>query len=225
MRARPVIAIDGPAGSGKSTAARLLADRLGFVLVDTGALYRGVALAAEERGVSWDDGERLGQLAEGLDLTFEMVDGAPRLRIDGRDRADAIRTAEISRGASAVSRHPAVRRALLARQRRFGSDGGVVLEGRDIGTVVFPDAEIKVFLGAAPEERARRRTAELTERGTPADFTTTLAEIRARDAQDEGRAVAPLRAAEDAVIVDTTDLSIGEVVDRLEAVVRDKNAV
>jgi CMP/dCMP kinase len=225
LRPRPVVAIDGPAGSGKSTAARLLAARLGYVLVDTGALYRGVALAARERGISWDDGPALGALTEQLALGFEMRDGAPRLRIDGEDRADAIRTPEISQGASAVSRHGPVRQALLARQRRFGAEGGVVLEGRDIGTVVFPDAEVKVFLSADPEERARRRTAELSARGVASDLATTLAEIRARDAQDQGRSIAPLRPAHDAVLLDTTGLTIAQVVQRLEELVREHDPV
>lgn len=218
-RPAPVVAIDGPAGSGKSTAARLLAERLGYTLVDTGALYRGVALAARERGVSWDDGEQLGQLTAALDLAFEMRGGVPRLQVDGKDRADDIRTPEISQGASLVSRHPSVRTALLDRQRRFGARGGVVLEGRDIGTVVFPDAEVKAFLSATPEERAKRRMQELQGRNHPATFEQTLAEIRRRDAQDEGRAVAPLKPAEDAVLLDTTSMSIAEVVDRLEALV------
>jgi CMP/dCMP kinase len=220
VRPRPVVAIDGPAGSGKSTAARLLAERLGYLLVDTGALYRGVALVARERDVPWDDAPRLGELAARLDLGFRMRGSEPRLCIDGVDRADAIRTPELSLGASTVSAHPEVREALLERQRRFGEQGGVVLEGRDIGTVVFPDAEVKVFLGAAAEERARRRTDELRARGMPADLATTLAEIEARDAQDQGRAVAPLRAAADAHVLDTTHLTIDQVVDRLEALVR-----
>lgn len=219
-RSQLVVAIDGPAGSGKSTAARRLAERLGFVLVDTGALYRGVALAAVERGISWNDGEALGDLARSLHLDFEMKDGTSRLHFEGRDREEDIRTAEISQGASLVSRHPQVRAALLDQQRRFGGQGGVVLEGRDIGTVVFPDAEVKVFLRAAPEERARRRTEELRERGQPADYERTLAEIRQRDGQDEGRAVAPLRAADDAVTLDTTELTLDQVVDRLESLVR-----
>jgi cytidylate kinase len=216
-----VVALDGPAGAGKSTAALELARRLGFVLVDTGALYRGVALAARERGVSWDDAEALGRLTAGLDLRFESgPDGAPRLRIDGRDRADEIRTPEISRGASDVSRHPPVRAALLDLQRRLGADGGVVLEGRDIGTVVFPDAEVKVFVTATPEERARRRVSDLAGRGHAADFESTLREIRLRDAQDSERPVAPLRPAPDATVLDTTGLSLTEVVDRLVTLVR-----
>jgi CMP/dCMP kinase len=224
-RARPLIAIDGPAGAGKSTVALGLAQRLGFVLVDTGALYRGVALAAREAGVSWDDDEGLGRLTAALDLRFQAApNGPPRLLIAGRDRSDAIRTPEISLGASEVSRHERVRAALLDLQRRLGRDGGVVLEGRDIGTVVFPDAELKVFLTAAAEIRAARRVQDLAERGITADLGQTLAEIQQRDAQDSGRAVAPLRAAVDAVTLDTTQLDIDAVVGQLAELVREKGA-
>lgn len=213
---RIVIAIDGPAGAGKSTVARELANALGYVLVDTGALYRGVALAALERGVAWDDGPALGTLASALRLSFVPgSDGSPRLQIDGQDRASELRTPEISMGASDVSRHPEVRAALLAIQRALGAQGGVVLEGRDIGTVVFPRAELKVFLTASPETRAMRRVEELRARGTAADFETTLAEVRARDAQDETRPLAPLKPASDSVRVDTTGVTIPEVVARL----------
>jgi cytidylate kinase len=219
--ARYVVAIDGPAGAGKSTVALRLARRLRFILVDTGALYRGVALAARERGIGWDDGGRLGALVDEIDLGFEASeDGPPRLLIDGRNRSAEIRTPEISRGASDVSRHREVREGLLNLQRRLGECGGAILEGRDIGTVVFPDADFKFFLTADAETRAVRRHRELRERGSAADLETTLKEIRKRDEQDANRSTAPLKPAEDAVIVDTTELSIEEVVSDLARRVR-----
>jgi len=217
------VAIDGPAGAGKSTVARRLAARLGFTLVDTGALYRAVALAATERGVAWDDDGRLGPLCEQIEIRLETAaDGATRVLLDGQDRSADIRTPEISRGASAVSARAPVRAALLGMQRDLGAAGGVVLEGRDIGTVVFPDAEVKVFLTASPEERARRRTEELRARGVPADFAETLGEVVARDAQDSGRAIAPLRAADDAVRVDSTGVTVDELIERLARLVQER---
>ena len=225
-RPRPVIAIDGPAGAGKSTVAQLLAKSLGYVLVDTGALYRAIALIARERGVAWTDGPALGALAAGLHLHFVPADdgGAPRLLEGDRDLSSAIRTPEISMGASDVSKHPEVRAALLSLQRQLGKDGGVVLEGRDIGTVVFPDAEAKVFLTASPEVRAGRRVKDLATRGITADLGQTLAEIRARDAQDSERPVAPLKAAADAIVLDTTDLDMPAVVEELARLARAKGA-
>jgi len=222
-RERPVVAIDGPAGAGKSTASRMVAERLGYVLVDTGALYRGVALAAKERGVSWDDGAALGALARSLDVGFFPGEGgASRLLLGGADRSSDIRTPEISQGASKVSAHPEVRDALLGLQRKLGADGGVVLEGRDIGTVVFPDAEVKVFLTASPETRARRRVSDLAERGIAVDYDETLAEIRERDTRDSTRPVAPLRPADDALVLDTSDLPLSEVVERLATLVNSR---
>jgi cytidylate kinase len=216
-----VVALDGPAGAGKSTAARMLADRLGYVLVDTGALYRGVALAARERGIVWDDGPALGLLVDSLVLSFERAaDGRSLLHIDGKDRSGEIRTPQISDGASRVSRHAEVRRALLGLQRRLGEEGKVVLEGRDIGTVVFPDAEVKVFLTASDEARAKRRHSELEATGHQVAFAEVLADIRERDKRDSERDVAPLRPADDAVVLDTSDLPLDQVVDRLEALVR-----
>jgi cytidylate kinase len=224
-RPRPVIAIDGPAGAGKSTVAQQLAKRLGFVLVDTGALYRGLALIARERGVPWTDGPALGELASALDLRFEPVpDAALRLLAADRDLSSDIRTPEISMGASDVSKHPEVRAALLELQRQLGREGGVVLEGRDIGTVVFPDAELKVFLTGSADVRAQRRVLDLESRGIPADFSQTLAEIQARDAQDSGRSVAPLKAAPDAIVLDTTNLDIAAVVDELARLAQGKGA-
>ena len=220
-RSRPVVAIDGPAGAGKSSAARQLANRLGFGLVDTGSMYRAVALIGRERGVSWDDADALGPLSASIDLRFETgSDGVPVLLVDGRDRSQDIRSPEISGGASDVSRHPLVRDALLGLQRQLGSQGGVVLEGRDIGTVVFPDAEVKVFLTADENERARRRWLDLQRRGDQTTFEKVLKGIQERDAQDSQRDVAPLAAAEDAVRMDTTDLDLAAVVSRLADLVR-----
>lgn len=225
MSTRPagqiVVALDGPAGAGKSTAARMLAERLDYVLVDTGALYRGVALAALDRGVSWDDGPALGSLVDALVLTFARdADGRQRLQIDARDRSGEIRTPQISDGASRVSRHREVRGSLLGLQRRLGEAGKVVLEGRDIGTVVFPDAEVKVFLTASDEARAQRRFDELSKAGHAVSFDEVLAEIRERDKRDSERDIAPLKPAGDAILMDTSGITLDEVVARLEAMVR-----
>ena len=215
-----VVALDGPAGAGKSTAARMLAERLGYVLVDTGALYRGLALAAREANVSWDDGPALAALRATLSLTLDRdAEGRSRLSIAGTDRSDHIRTPQISDGASRVSRHPAVRSALLGLQRRLGAQGKVVLEGRDIGTVVFPDAEVKVFLTASDEARAKRRHRELAGAGHHEDFAQVLTDIRERDRRDSERDVAPLKPAPDAIVLDTSDIELDEVVDQLEAMV------
>jgi cytidylate kinase len=212
-RPRPVIAIDGPAGVGKSTTSRELARRLGYTLVDTGALYRGVALAARERGIDWGDEAAVVAICPEIELGFaSQEDGTPRLLLDGIDRGDDIRTPEMSSGASQVSAYSGVRRALLGIQRQLGAQGGVVLEGRDIGTVVFPDAEVKLFLTASAEERARRRVKDLESRGIMVDYDELLAQIRARDEADSTRAIAPLRPAEDAVILDSTSLDLEAVI-------------
>ena len=215
-RSRPIVAIDGPAGAGKSTVSRRLAETLGFVLVDTGAMYRSVALAVRDAGVSFADGAAAGAIAERIvaqsALRFERDPRGVRVTLGGRDVSDAIRTPEIGMGASTVSAHAAVRSALLDLQRQAGQDGGVVLEGRDIGTVVFPDAEVKFFLTARPEVRARRRYDELVANGQNVDLAQTLDEVKRRDEQDTSRAVAPLRQASDAIVVDSSDRRVDDVV-------------
>jgi CMP/dCMP kinase len=215
-----VVTIDGPAGAGKSTAARQLAARLGYSFLDTGAIYRTVALVARQRGIDWGDDPGLGALARGLDVRFESVGGSNRVIADGADVTTEIRTPAISDGASRVSAHPSVRAALLGLQRSIGARGRVVAEGRDTGTVVFPDAPAKFFLTASPEERARRRTLELTAAGRIASEADVLTEMRQRDERDSTRAVSPLRRAEDAVEIDTSALSPDEVVTAMETLVR-----
>lgn len=227
-RPRPIVAIDGPAGAGKSTVARRLADTLGFVFVDTGALYRTVAVAAKRASVAWDDATAVGELANALvargAIAFERdAERGVRVWLDARDVTDAIREPDIGMGASTVSAHKAVRDALLDLQRHAGRAGGVVLEGRDIGTVVFPHAEVKFFLTARPEVRARRRFDELTAKGQHVTLEETLAEVRRRDEQDTTRAVAPLRQAEDAVLIDNSDFGVDETVARMAARVRERS--
>ena len=209
----PIVAIDGPAGAGKSTVARQLARRLGFTIIDTGAIYRSVALAARRATVDWEDDEGLRRLLDaGLGITFRD----DRVLLSGEDVTDAIRTPEISRGASVVSARPVVRQKLLQLQRDLGhaSPRGSVLEGRDIGTVVFPDADVKFFLTASDEARAQRRHAELVERGVSVPLSEVLADQRRRDRDDSERSIAPLRAAPDAIVVDTTGFELDQVVER-----------
>ncbi|MCA1946623.1 MAG: (d)CMP kinase [Armatimonadetes bacterium] len=209
-----VVAIDGPAGAGKSTVARLLAKRLGLRYLDTGAMYRCVALRLREEGGGAGDREQAEGVARAVRIEFQA--GEPqRVFCDGRDVTEAIRLPEIGDLASAVSAIPGVRRALVERQREIVGAGGIVLEGRDAGTVIAPNAELKVFLTASDEERARRRCRELEQRGIPADFQDVLARLRERDLQDQTREDSPLRMAEDAVLLETDGMGIEEVVDRL----------
>jgi len=207
-----IITIDGPAGSGKSTVSRAVAAALGFIYVDTGAMYRAVALAARRQGVAPDDDQGLAGLCERIALEFRTVAGAPHMFLDGRDVEQAIRTSEASMAASKVSARPAVRRAMVGLQRRMGAAGGVVMEGRDIGTNVFPDAEVKLFLIADDNVRARRRNLELRQRGIVEDLQATLDKMRERDADDAGRELAPLRRAADAVELDTSELTLDQVI-------------
>ncbi len=217
MASRVVVTIDGPAGAGKSSVAKLLARRLGYNLLDTGAIYRAVALVARERGVAWTDATACAEIAATLPIRYDFVDDKNHVYLGDRDVTSAIRAPEVSQGASQVSAHPAVRTALLGLQRRLGAGGGVVVEGRDTGTVVFPDARAKFFLTANPAERARRRVAELAAAGTVVDFATTLAEIEERDLRDSTRDVAPMVAAKDSVLVDSSAQTLEEVVDSLVA--------
>ena len=208
-----VIAIDGPAGAGKSSVARAVAAELGFTFLDSGAMYRCVALAALEAGIDLDDGEALARLTEGLEVGF---DGSSVL-LDGRDVSEAIRTPEVTAAASRVSIHPGVRAAMVARQRALIESGRYVAEGRDIGTVVSPEAPLKVFLTASDQERARRRAAESGE-----EVDSVLEAQRGRDARDREREHGALRAAEDAVVVDTSELKLPEVVDRVVTLARER---
>jgi cytidylate kinase len=221
-RTRPIVAIDGPAGAGKSTVARSLADALGFVLVDTGALYRCVALAAREAGAAYDDGARVGEIAGALVARGAIRFAADGIWLDGRDVSADIRTPDVAMGASTVSAHPDVRAALLDMQRHAGREGGVVLEGRDIGTVVFPEAEVKFFLTAPAEVRASRRHEELVAKGDAPSYAATLADVVRRDAQDMGRAVAPLKQADDALLVDSSSMDASAVVASMAAAVRER---
>ena len=204
----PVIAIDGPAASGKGTVAARVARALGFHLLDSGALYRLVGLAALRAGIGLDDAAGLGRLATGLGVRFEPG----RVLLDGEDVTLAIREEAVSAAASRVAVYPAVRAALVGRQRAFRQPPGLVADGRDMGTVLFPDAACKVFVTATPEARAERRYKQLIEKGISASIEGLLHEIRMRDARDGERAAAPLRPADDAVILDTTDLTIDAAV-------------
>lgn len=217
------IAIDGPAGAGKSTLARALARELGYLYVDTGAIYRTVALRAREAGADPSDPKQVAPLLEDLDLRMDYGgDGVQRMYLSGRDVTETIRENEVSALASQVAALPAVREFLLDFQRKQAREHNVVMDGRDIGTVVLPQAGVKIFLTAAPEARARRRTAELLQRGQDADFDEILREIRQRDEQDENRPVAPLRQAEDAALLDTTNLDLKGSLEALLTLVRER---
>ena len=222
-----IIAIDGPSGAGKSTVAKAVAKKLGFSCLDTGAMYRAVAWRALQDGVPFDDAA-LGQLARTHDIAFGHEEGEPvprRVSIGGIDVTDAIRTAEIDRAVSPVSAAPSVREALVGQQRRIGRAGDYVVEGRDIGTVVFPEAEVKVFLTASDEERAHRRVRQNADRSIGSiDFDEVLADLRRRDEHDSSRATSPLKPADDAVRLDSTGRYIEDVIDEIVELARERAA-
>lgn len=217
------VAIDGPAGAGKSTLARKLAEKLGFLYVDTGAIYRTVALAVLRAGTDPADEAGVGGLLDSLDLKMAYGgDGVQRMYLAGEDVSTAIREHQVSGFASRVSAIPAVRAFLLDYQRKLAREGNVVMDGRDIGTVVLPQADVKIFLTAAPEARARRRLLELEQRGQEADFETVLRDIKDRDYKDEHRPIAPLKRAADAALLDTTNLNLEQSLEALLSLVKEK---
>ncbi len=229
-----IIAIDGPVGSGKSTVARRVAELLGYTYLDSGAMYRALAWKAVERGVPLDSAAKLEALARETRIDLEAVTAAPgsaaragsglRVRVDGREVTEAVRSAAVSQAASKVALVPGVRRVLVDEQRRAGAQGGVVMEGRDIGTVVFPHADLKIFLDASDEVRAARRWREHQEKGDAMDLARTLAEVRERDRRDRTRAESPLVRAADAVLVDNTAMDIEETARLIALLAREKSA-
>jgi cytidylate kinase len=221
----PVIAIDGPSGSGKGTVSRLLAQRLGWHLLDSGALYRLVALAGIARGLDPQDEAGHRDVAAGLDAAFEVdAAGGERVLLDGRDVTGELRSETTGNAASRVAAMPAVRAALIGRQRGFALPPGLVADGRDMGSIVFPDAPLKIFLTASAEERARRRHKQLKEKGLTVNLDDLSREIRERDHRDANRSVAPLRASADAVLIDSTNIGVEQVVAQIEDLARSRIA-
>jgi cytidylate kinase len=206
-----IIAIDGPVGSGKSTLARRVAELMGYIYIDTGAMYRALALKAVNAGLSFDRDSHLETLARGTRIDLKALDGTQQVFLDGEDVTTAIRTPEVSQAASKIAVVSGVRRVLVAEQRRAGQQGGVVMEGRDIGSVVFPDADLKIFLTASPEVRAERRYREHRQKDDSIDLARTLVEIHERDRRDRERTTSPLVRAPDAVVVDSTAMEAEEV--------------
>ena len=204
------IAIDGPSGAGKSTLAKRLAKELGYIYVDTGAMYRSIGLYALRQGVDPKNADAVQALLPDIQLDIRLQDGSQHVYLNGEDVSTDIRAEAVGMAASAVSAHPAVRAFLLDTQRNLAKGQNILMDGRDIGTVVLPDATVKIFLTASPEARAERRRKELEEKGQPADFATVLADIQQRDYQDTHRAIAPLKQADDAILVDTSSIGFDE---------------
>jgi cytidylate kinase len=216
-----IIAIDGPSGVGKSTLSKILSLDLGYVNLDTGAMYRAVALAATRRGIDASDHSALRLLCDDIVIEFSRDEAEERVLLNGEDVSAEIRTPEISLLTAAVAACSDVRQAMVSRQRELGAKGGVVLEGRDIGTVVFPHADVKFFLKASADIRGQRRFLELQAKGVDVDLARTIAEVQARDSADSNRSNSPLMQAKDAVVIDTTDLDITQVLERMFAVIAD----
>ena len=222
MKKGLIIAIDGPAASGKSTTAQLLAQKLGYVYIDTGAMYRACALKAKKMGIDINDEESIRELLDDIDIRIENHNSKNRIFLDGEDVSEDIRADDISALASAISAIPAVRYKMVELQRKMGEKGGVILDGRDIGTFVFPTAEVKFFLTANPEVRAKRRWLELQQKGINKDFSEVLADLVKRDNNDSQRALAPLKKADDAIEVDTSNMTIEEQTDCLYQIIRSR---
>jgi CMP/dCMP kinase len=219
---RLIIAIDGPVGSGKSTVARRVAALLGYTHLDSGAMYRAVGLKALRCGVPLDSPERLSKVAEGAHIDLAPREGKQSVILDGEDVTEAIRAPEVSHAASVVAVVPGVRHPMVAEQRRAGEKGGVVMEGRDIGSVVFPHANLKIFLDASPEVRAGRRQRELEEKGEPMEFEKVLEEVHKRDQRDSQREMSPLVRADDAVVVDNTAMDAEETARAIVLLAKEK---
>lgn len=216
------IAIDGPAAAGKSTVAKALAASMGFIYVDTGALYRAIGYYAYDRVDSTTNAEAVSALLGDIDIQIKYIEGVQRIFLNGADVSEDIRSPEMSMAASNVSAIPAVRAFLLDLQRRLAAENNVVMDGRDIGTVILPNAQVKVFLTASPEERARRRMLEYKQKGQVVEFDQLLAEIKQRDYNDSHRATAPLKQADDAVLVDSTEMKFEQVLEKITAIIKEK---
>lgn len=215
------VAIDGPSGAGKSTIAKAASATLGFVYVDTGALYRTVALNASRKGADFKNSKQVIASLEGLDVSLGFVDGAQHVYLNGEDVSGLIRTPEISMGASAVSAIPEVRKFLFQLQRDIADKNNCIMDGRDIGTVVLPDAQVKIFLTASPEIRAERRYKELLEKGTQTTYEDVLADVKERDYNDSHREIAPLKATEESIVVDTSELDLEQSIDAIISAIKE----
>lgn len=221
MHKQAVVAIDGPAGAGKGSASRQLADRLGYTYIDSGAMFRAVAYLAKQRGIGWDDNQGLGDLARSLQFGFDGDSKHQHIIVNGEHLTDVIRTPEISQGSSIICTQEQLVKALIEKQRELGENGGIVIEGRQTTTEVFPKAEVKIYLTASLEERAKRRLLELQTKGLDVNLSEVIEQIRERDHRDMTRLHGPLKQADDAIVVDTDNLNLSQVVDKLEQIVRD----